>query len=358
MSYADNMTFEVILSNLLNNVPDTIDKREGSIIYDALAPAAAELAKAYIELDVIMDETFVDSASFQGLTKRCQERGVPIQEASAAVIEGAFTPATLQLTEGVMFNCDDQNFAIKEKVSDGIYKLEAETPGTGGNVHSGILLPIQYVDGLQTAEITGLLIPGEEGDSAETLRARYFNSLDSQAFGGNKADYKEKVNLVDGVGGVKVYPVWNGGGTVKLTIIASDYTIPSQALINAVQTSVDPEQNQGEGVGIAPIGHVVTVDGVGGFTVNIITTLTFIDGWVWEDAKEAVKGAVNEYFHELATTWADDAATIVRISQIENKILNLPIVLDVANTTLNGNAQNIQLGADQIPVLGTIGVTP
>jgi len=30
------------------------------------------------------------------------------------------------------------------------------------------------------------------------------------------------------VGDVKVYPVWNGGGTVKLVIIDSEYNVPSE----------------------------------------------------------------------------------------------------------------------------------
>lgn len=63
--YSDQMTFEFILDRMLDRVPDTVDKREGSIIYDALAPAAAELAKTYMELDVVMDEAFVDTASLQ-----------------------------------------------------------------------------------------------------------------------------------------------------------------------------------------------------------------------------------------------------------------------------------------------------
>ena len=54
--YSDEMTFDYIMNRMLESVPDTVDKREGSIIYDALSPAAAELAKAYMELDVVMDE--------------------------------------------------------------------------------------------------------------------------------------------------------------------------------------------------------------------------------------------------------------------------------------------------------------
>ena len=33
--YSDEMTFDYIMNRMLESVPDTVDKREGSIIYDA-----------------------------------------------------------------------------------------------------------------------------------------------------------------------------------------------------------------------------------------------------------------------------------------------------------------------------------
>ena len=252
--YSDEMTFDYIMNRMLESVPDTVDKREGSIIYDALSPAAAELVKCYMELDVVMDETFVDTASLQYLALRCKERGVAIQGETAAVIEGVFTPSSVELTAGLRFNCDEVNYTITEKISAGHYKLEAETLGTVGNKYTGLLLPIQTVNGLETAQIAAVLIPAEDGDTTDTLREKYYASIDGEAFGGNVADYREKVNAITGVGGVKVYPVWNGGGTVKLTIIASDFTAPSTELISKVQTAIDPEGNQGEGLGLAPVG--------------------------------------------------------------------------------------------------------
>ena len=36
----EDMTFDVIMQRMLDRVPDDLDKREGSVIWDALAPAA------------------------------------------------------------------------------------------------------------------------------------------------------------------------------------------------------------------------------------------------------------------------------------------------------------------------------
>ena len=70
----ERMTFENILKSMLSNVPSSFDKREGSIIYDALAPAAAELAQLYIDLDFTLKETFADTSDRKYLIMRAAER--------------------------------------------------------------------------------------------------------------------------------------------------------------------------------------------------------------------------------------------------------------------------------------------
>ena len=47
---------------------------------------------------------------------------------------------------------------------------------------------------METAQIAAVLIPAEDGDTTDTLREKYYASIDGEAFGGNVADYREKVN--------------------------------------------------------------------------------------------------------------------------------------------------------------------
>nr|DAQ52886.1 MAG TPA: Baseplate J like protein [Caudoviricetes sp.] len=353
----ENVTYEVILDRMLDRVlaqNPNIDTREGSIIYNALAPAAVELQNMYIQLDTILNESFADTQTRDYLIRRCAERGVNVEPATYAIRQGEFVPSTLEIAIGTRFSLNLLNYVVVEKISDGIYKLQCETAGYDGNVESGTLIPIEYIEGLQTATLTEVLVPGEDEEDTEHLRQRYFDSLDSQAFGGNIKDYKEKTNSLDGVGGVKVYPVWNGGGTVKLVIINSDFDKPSDVLINSVQTAIDPTQNQGTGVGIAPIGHIVTVVGCGETSVDVTTKITFQKGWDWEALKPYAEQAIDDYFKELASDWASSDNIIVRISQIEIRLLNLTGVLDIADTTLNGIAHNLTIDADNIPIRGEV----
>ena len=350
----EGITYELILQRMIDRVlaqNPNIDTREGSIIYNALAPAAVELQNMYIQLDTILNESFADTQTRDYLIKRCAERGIIPEPATKAILKGEFN---IDVPIGSRFSLDMLNYIVIEKISDGIFKLECETPGSEGNQQFGTLIPIDYIEGLTSAELTELLIPGEDEEETEAFRKRYFDSLNAEAFGGNIKDYKEKVNALPGVGGVKVYPIWNGGGTVRLAIVASDYSVPTPDLIEVVQTAVDPTENQGKGVGFAPIGHVVTVTGVTSVTVDIEAEITYQDGWSWNDVKPYAEAAVDSYFKELSQAWADNDFLIVRISQIETRFLDLPGIVDIANTTLNGVAQNLTLGADEIPVRGDI----
>lgn len=353
----ETKTYESILSDMISAVnasyPD-IDTREGSVIYTALAPAAAELANMYIELDNVLDESFADTQTRDFLIRRAAERGVVVKNATTAIRKGEFTPSTLDIPIGSRFSLNMLNYKVIEKVSNEVYKLECESAGIDGNNETGALIPIDYIDGLETATLTDVLIPGEDEEGTEEFRQRYFDSLNTQAFGGNVADYVEKTKALQGVGGVKVYPIWNGGGTVKLVIIDSAYGIPTNTLINDVQSAIDPTGNQGEGQGLAPIGHTVTVGGVTGTTVNISTSITLQSTYTWEDVQDDIQNKIDEYFLELAKDWENESALVVRISQIESRLLDVPGVLDVENTKINDSTSNLVLGADNIPIRGEI----
>jgi uncharacterized phage protein gp47/JayE len=353
----ENMTFENIMDRCLSRVSDSVDKREGSVIYDAIAPAAAELAILYIELGTIMDRAFPDTETGVDLTKKAQERAVFRQPATFAVRKGYFENAQgagYELAIGTRLSGGDINYRVTERIAAGQFKLTAETAGTVGNEYFGTLFPIDFVDGLAAATIADVLIPGENEETDDELRQRYYESLDSQAFGGNIADYKNKVELLQGVGAVKVIPVWNGGGTVKIILLDSEWGVPSAELVTFVQNDVDPVGHQGEGVGIAPIGHVVTVAAVTGATINVSFTLTFSSGVTWESVQTAVQTAIQDYFDDLAKVWADSENLIVRVSQIETKILNVEGIIDITGTTINGGTANISLDAASIPVLGVV----
>lgn len=353
----ENETYEGILDRMLNRVPEGVDKRESSFLYNASAPVAAELQNMYIAISNILDITFFDTADRGGKLERCKERGIDITQfdATAAVVYIEVVPSSLNVPIGTRFNHGDLNYVITAKNADNTYLAECEETGTAGNV-TGDIMPVDYVGDLQAASITGIYQWGEDEADESQIDDIYYASLNSQAFGGNRADYIEKTKKIAGVGGVKVYSgsEWNGGGTVRLVITTSSFTVPDASFVNSVQTAIDPLQNQGAGYGIAPIGHTVTVEGVIATEVDVSVDVTLQAGYTWADVSDAVNVALDNYFSELNSEWDENSNLIVRISQIETRLLNITGIIDVGGTTLNGAASNLTLNADSIVVRGAV----
>ena len=395
----ENITYEMLLERMLSRVPDKFDKREGSVIWDTHSPTAIELQILYLELDVILREVYGDTASREFLILRCSELGIAPYEATKAVLKGVFTPAGIDMT-GRRLNIGDVNYIVRERIADGEYQVECETAGKIGNQFFGAMVPIEYIQGLQTAELTEVLIPGEDEEETEDLRKRYFKSFDEKAFGGNVADYLEKTNAIPGVGKTKVTRVWNAdispsdmipqksveewyhsvketlseevgswlgsvfcaakekklttGGTVLLTIIDSEFGPASDALVQTVQDTMDPDINAGDGYGLAPIGHVVKVESAKVKQVAIKSTITFEPGYGWDNLQSSIEDAVSDYFLGLRKEWSDTSYLVVRVSQVDNRILGVPGVIDVQDTFLNGAASNLVLDEYEIPMFGGV----
>lgn len=349
----EGISYNLLLERMLERVPDSFDKREGSVIYDALSPAAMELMKLYIELERVLNESFADTASREFLIRRCKERGIYPKAATNAVLRGLFVPESVNV-EGTRFNIGEINYTVGEKISDGVYRVICESIGAVGNRYLGDMLPIDYVDGLNSARLIEVLIPGEDEESTEALRARYLDSFEKKAFGGNVQDYTEKTLAIAGVGAVKVTPVWDGGGTVLLTILDSELNAPSSELVSAVKNAADPEGNSGSGYGFAPIGHTVTVRGANEVSINIAAAVEYDSGFSFASLEDKIKKQLSDYLFELRGEWSGSSGLIVRLSRIETRLLSIKGIADIARTAINGAEENLRLAPNDIPVLGGV----
>ena len=88
--------------------------------------------------------------------------------------------------------------------------------------------------------------------------------------------------------------------------------------------------------------------------VKIQTQITCNQGWSWEDVQPYAEAVIDDYFLELAKTWADNNNLVVRISQLETRLLGLAGILDIARTRINDLEENLILKADSIPVRGEL----
>lgn len=359
------MTYEEILQRMLDRIPPTFDRREGSVIFDALAPAARELANMYDAIDERLRNTFAGTADREWLIKRCAEIGIAPNPATYAIRKGVFTPPTLEIAIGERFNFDDLNFTVTEKLETaGEYALTCETLGTVGNYGTGALIPIQYIKGLETATLVDtVLIYGEDEEETEALRQRYFDTLPTMTLDGNVAQYSKWCREFAGIGNFKIFPEWNGKNTVKVSILSSENTIANQTLISDFQDFLDPPtdtindtltaedypQGRGLGMGKAPIGAIVTVSTATERTIDVKATVLLRESY---EQPVGLEEQLTDYLKTL--NYVRNTVSYVAISAVFANNDSIDVVLDV---TVNGGKTNIELGEEEIAKLGRVNIT-
>jgi len=349
--------YEVIMQRALSRVPNDVDKRQGSIIWDALAPACAEIAQMYIELNNILNLTFAETSHGEWLEKRCREMGVHRQPATHAIRLGVMTGTNgvpFDVPIGARFSIETVTYVVISRNIQGQFQLRCEQVGTVGNRLFGRILPIDSIRGLVGAEIEDILIPGSDAETDESLFRRYEERVNIIPFGGNIDDYTLKVNSIEGVGACKIIPVWNGGGTVKVLILDSAFNTPSSVLIEQVQEILDPVPFAQQGRGNAPIGHLVTVKGVEDIAIHINGTLVLSLNTTIGQISEEVERAIEDYLFSLRKEWSYQNHLVVRVAQLLSIIINIRGVEDVKNLTINGQEANLPLADNQIPVKGVV----
>lgn len=352
-------TYEAILKRMMDRIEEPHDKREGSIIFDLLAPTALAIAQGHEEIKITYENTFADTAHTGYLENRTREIGVKRKEAVKAVRLGKFYKGSdlMDIPIGSRFSIEEINYTAITKISTGNYELECEEVGDIGNIYEGNLIPIDPIKHLSKAILVDRLILGIEAEEDESLRKRFYKKANEPAFGGNIADYEQTIMAIEGVGGVKVFPVWTGPKNVKCVIVDTDLKTATQGLIDKVQEMVDPLTHTGEGEGTAPIWHFVTIGSTTDVPIHVEMKIVFDSAYQLSDFQEPIEEAIETYLNTLV--FRD---TIVRITQIEYRILNIKGIIDISETKINGVASNYTLRSDaqlyQSPVKGviTIGV--
>lgn len=352
--YEDRL-METIMSEMMSDFKSGIRTDEGSLAYNACAKIGSALEETYADMDEINDNMLPDTQDLEHLIRYAKERGVIYNYATAPVVKGIFNQ---EIELGESFTCNDYTYIVIKNIDENIYELRCETEGTEANGNFGELIPVDYIDNYLGGEITEIISAGTDDEDEEIFRQRVMDSFQSKAFGGNKADYRSFVNLISGVGGCKPKRRAADSPYIYITVISSDFSKPSDDLIKKIQENVDPEESHGEGDGMAPICHSVIIKAAEPESININTNITFDSGYDAESMQDIIEQSIDEYMLSLRQTWESNefSDTIVRISQIEAKILSIEGILDVKDTTLNGDAVNVNVDYEHIPVRGDVHV--
>ncbi|WP_273328017.1 baseplate J/gp47 family protein [Vallitalea guaymasensis] len=348
----EHMTYESIVEDAMSKIPDTVDKRQGSIIYDAIAPACAELAQLYIDLDTALKMSFVTSSSGEFLDRKCADFGIYRRNATKAIRKGAFTGVTPKV--GSRFGLGDLTYVVKDD-SGGMENvtLECEQEGLKGNSDTGTLIPIEEIEGLMSAVLQDVIVPGEDMETDESLLDRQQEKVKKSATSGNIYHYQKWAKDIKGVGAAKVIPRWNGDYTVKVIVVDTLMQPASQALVDEIQEYIDPSK-EGRGKGTAPIGAKCTVEAAVSQTVDLTATVIDADK---DDVKNIFTKELSRYFTDLISdNWQDKdnySISYAKVGAILLDAISQAGGSDYSNLTINGGTSNVVL-TDRVPVIGTV----
>lgn len=362
-------TYANILQSMLDQIPDTYDKRDTAPIPTALGPAAYIIAGFYISLNQVQQQAFVQTATGTSLDLLAPLGGISRYQASAAVRLGVFNTAVpIGSRFSTINGANSINFVVTAAEStENQYQLTAETPGTIGNDYTGAILPITTIPGLTSAQITDILVPGDDEETDDELRARLITALNDRPFAGNIASYRENILAIDGVGAVQVYPTWNGGGTVACSVLGADYNPASPELVQNVQNAIDPPTS-GTGLGLAPIGAQVTITTPSEVKVSVSATVTLASGYSLEQVQPLVEASIQAYMLSVRQAWGNQLGTTtveyaadVYLSRVLAAIVGTTGVVNATNVQLNGGTSDLILtetgASQQVPIMGTVSLS-
>ncbi len=379
IDFSSGYSYSDILSGMLAEVDDSLDKREGSLIQTALAPVAWYLEGLALALSQIQNGSSVLTAQGADLENLVANRGLTRTAATYAVRKGTFNveiPAgsefkTVNGADSVVFRSGD---FVEMSGGNYVYELTCETAGEIGNSYTGTILPVTSISGLQTATIGAIITVGADAETDASLRARYIETFTAAPYGGNITEYRQAILAIPGVGGVQVYPAesYNGGGTVLCSICSDDFTAVDSSLVETVQNAICPSADgestpSPDGYGIAPVGAAVDIVSATNKTVNISFTATFaasvVNGAVVY--ADEIRDAIAEYIADVAESWGNAQRSraisynvTVYAARVIAAILSVPEVVNVSNLTINGASGDLQLtessALQEIPVLGEV----
>jgi uncharacterized phage protein gp47/JayE len=348
----ENQTKAAILQRMLDASPADVDKREGSVTWDLLSPAAIELALAYIGLDGVLTFGFADTTYGPYLDMRANELGLTRKPATVATGTLRFSgPNGTLIPLGTRASTGGSSPLYFETTAAGtlsggsvVVAAKAVDAGAASNVSIGTVTTM-------TGNLVGIVdvtnpVNFDGGSDAETdaaLLTRYFDRARRPATSGNANHYRQWALEVAGISDAKVYEVWNGPGTVKVVLLDNEKTAPAPSVVAEVAAHIES---------VRPVGATVTVVGAVEVPINVSVKVTLAPGATVAEVKAQFEAGITTYLQSLA--FVDP---LVRYTRIAAVLLDIPPVVDYADLTLNGSNTNVVVADGSVAVLGTVTVT-
>ena len=354
----EKYTYQYLLDSAMSEVPDSIDKRQGSIVFNAVSPVCYELSLAYNELFKYIQKLDVNNLNGDELALYINQRtGIVRKPAIASITTVTITGSIgASIPLGAKVGADGLLFEITEAgVIDGTGTVDLPAVCTIAGVIGNLpAASINYfstaISGAQTVTNADPIDGGVDEETDAELLSRYYVRVQTPSTSGNAYQYLNWALEIAGVGGAKVFSLWDGANTVKIAIFNSAGEEASPELVAQVQEYIDPGVT-GTGMGVAPIGAFATVVSAVALAINISATVVLTVGYVLADVVGQITENLTNYFKEIGMT-----GNSVVYSKIGATISGTEGVQDYSSLLVNLGTVNITPSTGEFPLLGTVSI--
>lgn len=347
MALIQTKNFDQILSDMMNSWDNSYDKRQGSMLHNLQAPTAQEIAILYIYLEEFSNIWFLDTSYDEYLTRLASMFGVDRLPATPAKREVFFME---NVPIGTRFSVvdNDINFIAAENLGGGMYYMNAEQPGTAGNTVQGELINIDVLPEFSGAVLGRVVIAGEDEETDDALRQRTAATVRAPSLNGNVAQYEKWASEFEGIGSIKVDPIWDGPNTVKVAITDASGQEASAELVAQFQDYLDPAPH-GNGLGVAPIGAIVTVEGIQAIAVILTADVKLEDETDIFQVEEDVRNEMTSYLNTEA--FSDGEIKNFKVLTILDRVAGIK---SISNVKINGSSNSLIVGNGVPAVLSEV----
>lgn len=122
----------------------------------------------------------------------------------------------------------------------------------------------------------------------------------------------------------------------------------SSELVNRVQDYLDPEPH-GHGLGVAPIGAMVTVESITAIAVTITADIKLVLDFDLETVREQVAVELQSYFN--AEAFQDEEIKTYKVLTVIDRTLGIQ---SVENVKINGANSNLAITNGVPPILNEV----
>ena len=366
-----NVSVNEIEQRILARLPDTLDKTEGSFLWDLTMPTALEEAElVQFWLPLALKSSFHMWAKGKYLNYCAYDCGLerlPPTYAYGNVV--VTTTEAVTFPAGFIFSVPSENsspaieFETLEAVScDGAetltIRVKAVESGTGSNVkHDTITIMKTPIRGVENITNPEALTGGTVAESDESLRQRIddYYAGRGASFVGNKKDYETWARMVAGVGYAHCIPTYDGANSVKLVIADANGDPANNEILRAVEKFIfgtgHDDVNRLAPIGVAKY-EVVAPDLV---TINYSLDIKIADDFTLEQVEELIRVNLGKFYATLADS--ENYFATLRYVAVSKVILETNGVADFKHLRVNGARNNVDFAEDEMPATGEIILT-